>query len=94
MAGVYATTERAIVKLLKGLRDRGKTLVVVHHDLQTVREYFDWIVILNVRVIAQGPVAAAYTPDNLRRAYGGQISLLRGIDAGQRAAAADEVSGE
>jgi len=94
MAGVDATTERAIVRLLKGLRDRGKTLVVVHHDLQTVREYFDWIVVLNVRVIAQGPVAAAYTPDNLRRAYGGQISLLRGIDAGQRAAAADEVSGE
>jgi manganese/zinc/iron transport system ATP- binding protein len=80
MAGVDATTERAIVKLLKGLRDRGKTVIVVHHDLQTVREYFDWIVILNVRVIAQGPVAQAYTGENLRKAYGGQISLLRGID--------------
>jgi len=83
MAGVDATTERAIVRLLKGLRDRGKTLIVVHHDLQTVREYFDWIVILNVRVIAQGPVAEVYTAENLRKAYGGQISLLRGagIDA-------------
>ena len=81
MAGVDATTERAIVKLLKELRDRGKTVIVVHHDLQTVREYFDWIVILNVRVIAQGPVAVAYTSSNLRKAYGGQISLLKGIDA-------------
>jgi manganese/zinc/iron transport system ATP- binding protein len=80
MAGVDATTERTIVALLKGLRDRGKTVIVVHHDLQTVREYFDWIVILNVRVIAQGPVAEAYTGENLRRAYGGQISLLRGLD--------------
>ena len=79
MAGVDATTERAIVRLLKGLRDRSKTVIVVHHDLQTVREYFDWIVILNVRVIAQGPVPEAYTADNLHQAYGGQISLLRGI---------------
>jgi manganese/zinc/iron transport system ATP- binding protein len=93
MAGVDATTERAIVKLLKGLRDRGKTVIVVHHDLQTVREYFDWIVILNVRVIAQGPVAEAYTGENLRKAYGGQISLLRGID---EAASAEtvELAGE
>ena len=76
MAGVDATTERVIVALLKRLRDEGRTVVVVHHDLQTVREYFDWLVLLNVRVIAQGPVAEVYTPGNLRRAYGGQISLL------------------
>ncbi|HUF56562.1 MAG TPA: metal ABC transporter ATP-binding protein [Thermohalobaculum sp.] len=80
MAGVDATTERVIVGLLKRLRDEGRTVIVVHHDLQTVREYFDWLVLLNVRVIAQGPVAEVYTPRNLRRAYGGQISLLRGAD--------------
>ncbi len=80
MAGVDATTERVIVGLLKRLRDEGRTVIVVHHDLQTVREYFDWLVLLNVRVIAQGPVAEVYTPENLRRAYGGQISLLRGAD--------------
>jgi manganese/zinc/iron transport system ATP- binding protein len=91
MAGVDATTERVIVGLLKQLREQGKTLVVVHHDLQTVRQYFDWIVILNVRVIAQGPVDRAYTPENLRRAYGGQISLIEGIE-GERPR--DEVSGE
>ncbi|MBK0400300.1 metal ABC transporter ATP-binding protein [Limibaculum sp. M0105] len=76
MAGVDATTERAIVKLLQGLRDRGRTVVVVHHDLQTVRRYYDWMVILNVRVIAQGPVAEVHTAENLRRAYGGQIALI------------------
>ncbi|WP_127145364.1 metal ABC transporter ATP-binding protein [Pelagibacterium montanilacus] len=76
MAGVDATTEKAIVNLLRGLRDRGKTVIVVHHDLQTVRSYFDWLVILNVRVIAQGPVSDVYTAENLKRAYGGQIALL------------------
>jgi manganese/zinc/iron transport system ATP- binding protein len=77
MAGVDATTERTIVTLLHKLRDAGKTLVVVHHDLQTVVDYFDWIVILNVRVIAQGPVAKVYTRENLHKAYGGQISLVQ-----------------
>ncbi|HCO56189.1 metal ABC transporter ATP-binding protein [Pelagibacterium nitratireducens] len=76
MAGVDATTERAIVKILHALRDAGKTVIVVHHDLQTVRDYFDWMVILNVRVIAQGPVSEVYTSDNLRKAYGGQIALI------------------
>jgi manganese/zinc/iron transport system ATP- binding protein len=80
MAGVDATTERTIIALLHRLRDQGKTVIVVHHDLQTVRRYFDWLVLLNVRVIAQGPVAQVYTPDNLRRAYGGQIALFEGSD--------------
>lgn len=85
MAGVDATTERTIVTLLQKLRDAGKTLIVVHHDLQTVVEYFDWIVILNVRVIAQGPLPQVYTLENLHRAYGGQIALLQqGSLAGTR----------
>ena len=76
MVGVDATTERAIVKILHTLRDDGKTVIVVHHDLQTVRDYFDWMVILNVRVIAQGPISEVYNSDNLRKAYGGQIALI------------------
>lgn len=76
VAGVDATTERAIVAILHALRDAGKTVIVVHHDLQTVRTYFDWMVILNIRVIAQGPVSEVYTGENLKRAYGGQVALL------------------
>jgi manganese/zinc/iron transport system ATP- binding protein len=83
MAGVDATTERAIVEILKGLRDAGRTVVVVHHDLQTVRSYFDWLVMLNLRVVAQGPVEAVYTAENLRAAYGGQVALLGVAGAGE-----------
>lgn len=74
--GVDATTERAVIKLLHDLRNDGKTVVVVHHDLQTVREYFDWVTLLNVRRIASGPVADVFTEENLRLAYGGRIGFL------------------
>jgi manganese/zinc/iron transport system ATP- binding protein len=74
--GVDATTERAIVTLLKELRADGKTVVVVHHDLQTVPEYFDWVTLLNVRRIASGPVEEVFTDENLRLTYGGRIAFL------------------
>jgi manganese/zinc/iron transport system ATP- binding protein len=74
--GVDATTERAIVRLLKDLRAAGKTVLVVHHDLQTVPEYFDWVTLLNVRRIASGPVAEVFTEDNLRQTYGGRIAFI------------------
>ncbi|MFL7838538.1 MAG: metal ABC transporter ATP-binding protein [Candidatus Promineifilaceae bacterium] len=74
--GVDATTERAIVNILKELRAGGKTVVVVHHDLQTVPEYFDWVLLLNVRSIASGPVDEVFTEENLRRTYGGRIAFL------------------
>ena len=75
-AGVDATTERAIIALLRELRIQGKTVLVVHHDLQTVPEYFDWVTLLNVRRIASGPVSEVFTEENLRRAYGGRIAFL------------------
>ncbi|MGE3803182.1 MAG: metal ABC transporter ATP-binding protein [Gemmataceae bacterium] len=74
--GVDATTERAIVTLLQELRAAGRTVIVVHHDLQTVAEYFDWVTLLNVRRIASGPVAEAFTEANLRLAYGGRVAFL------------------
>ena len=74
--GVDATTERAIVTLLQELRSAGKTVVVVHHDLQTVPEYFDWVTMLNVRRIASGPVGEVFTEQNLRQTYGGKVAFL------------------
>ena len=68
--GVDATTERAIIDILKELRQAGKTLVVVHHDLQTVPEYFDWVTFLNVKGIASGPVKDIFNDDNLTKTYG------------------------
>lgn len=74
--GVDATTERAIVEILQELRSAGKTVVVVHHDLQTVKEYFDWVTLLNIRRIASGPVDEVFTEQNLRLAYGGRVAFL------------------
>ncbi|MBI1348135.1 ATP-binding cassette domain-containing protein [bacterium] len=75
-AGVDAATERTIVQLLQTLRAVGKTGMVVHHDLQTVREYFSHVLLLNTRVIAAGPVETVFTEENLRRTYQGRLSLL------------------
>jgi len=75
-AGVDASTERAIVDVLRSLRDQGRTVVAVHHDLQTVPEYFDHVVMLNMHLVATGPVATAFTPENLQRTYGGRLTLL------------------
>ena len=68
--GVDATTEKAIINILKLLRKAGKTVVVVHHDLQTVPEYFDWVTFLNVKKIATGPVKDIFNNENLTKTYG------------------------
>lgn len=75
-AGVDATTERAILEVLRTLRSRGQTALVVHHDLQTVAEYFDHVLLLNMRLVAAGPTEEVFTEENLRRTYGGRLSLL------------------
>ena len=77
-AGVDATTERAIVALLANLRSAGKTVVAVHHDLSTVDDYFDWVALLNVRLVAAGPVAEVFAHENLHTTYGGRIAFLGG----------------
>lgn len=75
-AGVDATTEHAILKLLQELRASGRTVVAVHHDLQTVADYFDHVVLLNMRLVAAGPVASTFTTENLQRTYGGRLTVL------------------
>jgi len=75
-AAVDAATEEAIVGILKDLNKAGKTCVVVHHDLATVANYFDWVVLLNMRVVAAGPVSEVFTKENLEKTYGGRLSLL------------------
>ena len=74
--GVDARTERAIVDVLQELRAAGDTVVAVHHALQTVPEYFDWVALLNVRRVAAGPVAEVFTEENLRLTYGGRVPFL------------------
>lgn len=75
-AGVDAATERAIFALLVKLREQGKTVLVVHHDLRTVATYFDQVALLNVRLVAAGPTKSVFTEENLRKTYGGRLAVL------------------
>jgi manganese/zinc/iron transport system ATP- binding protein len=74
--GVDAATESAIVSLLKELRDLGKTCLVVHHDLQSAPEYFDSMILLNMRLVAFGPTPEVFTPALLQKTYGGRLTIL------------------
>lgn len=75
-AGVDAKTEAAIITLLKRLRDEGKTAIVVHHDLRTIREYYDYVVAINRTIVAAGETDAVFNQDTLYRCYGGQIAII------------------
>lgn len=75
-AGVDAATEAAIFELLQTLRSSGKTVLVVHHDLQTVRDYFDYVILLNMRLVACGAVETTFTNENLQQTYGGRLTIL------------------
>jgi manganese/zinc/iron transport system ATP- binding protein len=78
-AGVDAATEQAIIELLREMTEARKTVIVVHHDLQSVTEYFDWVVMLNTRLIACGPTETTFTQQNLHEAYGGKLTLLSDV---------------
>ncbi len=75
-AAVDAATERVIVDLLQELKRAGKTILVVHHDLQTVVDYFDHVILLNMRIVAAGATRETFTKDNLQKTYGGKLTLL------------------
>lgn len=75
-AGIDVATEKAIVELFNQLKNQGKTIVCVHHDLNTVSEYFDWVILINARLVASGPINKVLTQENLNKTYGGRLSLL------------------
>ncbi len=75
-AGVDIATEKAMIQLLKEMIQQGKTVVVVHHDLHSVEEYFNWVVLLNMRTVASGPIQQAFTQALLQDTYGGKLTIL------------------
>jgi len=77
LAGVDAATEKTIIAVLQELRDSGSTIVAVHHDLATVSDYFDDVVLLNKQVVAAGPIDDIFTEANLQTTYGGRLATAR-----------------
>lgn len=75
-AGIDVASEQVVIGVLKKLKDEGKTIFVVHHDLNTVESYFTWTILLNLRLVASGPVKTTFTPQNLATAYGKSIALF------------------
>jgi manganese/zinc/iron transport system ATP- binding protein len=75
-AGIDLATEKTIIELLKKLRSSGKTVIVVHHDLPTVHEYFDWALLLNTRLIACGPTQEVFNKENLQLTFGKGAALF------------------
>lgn len=74
--GIDLASRRVIVDLLHKLRDAGKTVLVVHHELDHVESYFDWVIMLNVRLVANGPTKHAFSPETLNAAYGKSYALF------------------
>lgn len=75
-AGVDAATEAAIIELIRKMSLENKTIIIVHHDLQSVMDYFNWVILLNMRLVASGPVKEVFTPELLQKTYGGKLNIL------------------
>ncbi len=75
-AGVDAATEKAIIAILKEMSAQEKTVIVVHHDLQSAAQYFDWVILINTRLVASGPTEKVFTNELLQETYGGKLTLL------------------
>lgn len=78
-AGVDAATEKTIITLLREMTRTGKTVIVVHHDLNSVTTYFDWVIMLNTRLVGSGPTHEVFTQENLQETYGGKLTLLADV---------------
>lgn len=83
-AAVDAATEQSIMDLLRNLQAQGKTVLVVHHDLHTVPLYFNFLVLINVRAVAWGRTSETFTPENLKRTYGGRLTILDEVTEAMR----------
>lgn len=79
LAGVDARSQEQIFHVLAGLRDAGKLVVVVHHDLRTVADRFDAVALIDMRLVAVGPTRSTLTPENLRRTYSGSLDVLEEV---------------
>jgi manganese/zinc/iron transport system ATP- binding protein len=75
-SGIDVTTEEIIVNLLKELTAQGKTIVCVHHDLSTVNQYFDWTIMLNLRLVTAGPTNQVFTQEKIQQTYSGRLRML------------------
>ena len=75
-AGVDAATEKTIIDILKTLKKQGKSIFVVHHELQTVKEYFDWTILLNKTILSAGLTEEVFTAEQLQKAYGGKLFMM------------------
>lgn len=78
-AGVDMASEKAIIDILLSLQKQGKTIFVVHHDLQSAMDYFDWMIFLNTRIVASGPIKDVFTTEILQKTYGGNLNMLEQI---------------
>lgn len=78
-SGVDAATEKTIINLLRNMTNSGKTVMVVHHDLHSVSQYFDWVIMLNTRLVAFGPTETTFTQKNLHETYGGKLTILADV---------------
>jgi len=74
--GVDAATESAIIGLIRKMSEAGKTIIIVHHDLQSASQYFDWVILINMRLVASGPVSEVFTQELLQKTYGGKLNIL------------------
>lgn len=75
-AGVDMATEKSIIEILKSMKAKGKTVLVVHHDLASVSDYFDWLILINMRLLACGPTNEVFTKEKLDEMYGGRLNIL------------------
>jgi manganese/zinc/iron transport system ATP- binding protein len=80
LVGIDATSEKEIMEILSTMKNEGKSIFIVHHDLQSSVDYFDWVIFINRQIIACGEITSTFTLQNLQNTYGGALSILTQIN--------------